>query len=714
MFKKILIANRGEIACRVIRTARRMGIKTVAVYSDADARAPHVKMADEAVRLGPPPASESYLKAELIIDACKATGAEAVHPGYGFLSERESFAKALKKAGITFIGPPPKAIAAMGDKIESKKLAQKAGVNVVPGHLGDIATTDEAVKIAADIGYPVMMKASAGGGGKGMRLAWNEKDVREGFESVKHEGLASFGDDRVFIEKFIESPRHIEIQVLGDQHGNILYLNERECSIQRRHQKVVEEAPSPFVTPEMRKAMGEQAVALARAVGYYSAGTVELIVNSADTSGTSFYFLEMNTRLQVEHPVTEEITGLDLVEQMIRVAAGEKLALGQGDIGINGWAVETRVYAEDPYRGFLPSTGRLVRYRPPIQTPDRGGAADAANFTQRRRDAERSEPSSNISASSAFSARTKDDGRLRGDDQIVVRADDGVTEGSEISMFYDPMIAKLVTWGPNRQAAIDAQIDALDAFQIEGIGNNVDFLSAVMQHPRYRSGEITTGFIAEEYPEGFFGAPADERLLTDIAVIGAMIGATSDARATQISGQLNGPPTQPSERVVVVDGARHWVRTKPYQGGTLAILDGEGPIDVIGRWHPGQRLLSVSIDGRHRTVKVAKNGRGWLLNTRGASHKVQVLRPEVAELARHMIEKPAPDLSRMLLAPMPGLLTRLDVAIGDKVEPGQPVAVMEAMKMENILRAPRAATVKATPAKAGDSLAVDQVIVEFE
>jgi len=621
------------------------------------------------VRLGPPPASESYLNAELIIDACRATGAEAVHPGYGFLSERESFARALAEAGITFIGPPPKAIAAMGDKIESKKLAKEAGVNVVPGYLGDIATTDEAVKIASDIGYPVMMKASAGGGGKGMRLAWNETDVREGFESVKREGLASFGDDRVFIEKFIEQPRHIEIQLLGDQHGNILYLNERECSIQRRHQKVVEEAPSPFVSPEMRKAMGEQAVALARAVGYYSAGTVELIVNGADPSGKSFYFLEMNTRLQVEHPVTEEITGLDLVEQMIRVAAGEKLKFTQDDIGINGWAVETRVYAEDPYRGFLPSTGRLVRYRPPTQ----------------QRETDR-----------------------------VVRVDDGITEGSEISMFYDPMIAKLVTWGPNREAAIDAQIDALDVFQIEGIGNNVDFLSAVMQHPRYRSGEITTGFIAEEYPEGFFGAPADEQLLADMAVIGAMIGATSDARATEISGQLNGPPVQSGERVVVVDGACHAVRTKPYQGGTLAILDGAGPIDVIGRWHPGQRLLSVSIDGRPRTVKVAKNGRGWLLNARGATHKVQVLRPEVADLARHMIEKPAPDLSRMLLAPMPGLLTRLQVEPGDHVEPGQPVAVMEAMKMENILRAPKAATVKATPVKAGESVAVDQVIVEFD
>src|SRR4249919_1104168 len=405
MFKKILIANRGEIACRVIRTAKRMGIKTVAVYSDADARSPHVRMADESVRLGPAPAAESYLKAELIIDACKATGAEAVHPGYGFLSERTTFAKALEKAGIAFIGPPVKAIAAMGDKIESKKLAAKAGVNIVPGYLGDIATTEEAVKIAHDIGYPVMMKASAGGGGKGMRLAYSEKDVREGFEATKREGLASFGDDRVFIEKFIEHPRHIEIQVLGDKHGNILYLGERECSIQRRHQKVIEEAPSPFVSPEMRKAMGEQAVALARAVGYHSAGTVELIVSGADPTGQSFYFLEMNTRLQVEHPVTEEITGLDLVEQMIRVAAGEKLKFKQDDIKLNGWSVETRIYAEDPYRHFLPSTGRLIRYRPPAAS----------------------------------------DGPVR------TRIDDGVFEGGEVSMFYDPMIAKLITWAPKRE-----------------------------------------------------------------------------------------------------------------------------------------------------------------------------------------------------------------------------------------------------------------------
>jgi propionyl-CoA carboxylase alpha chain len=670
MFKKILIANRGEIACRVIRTARRMGIKTVAVYSDADARARHVKMADEAVRLGPPPASESYLKAELIIDACKATGAEAVHPGYGFLSERTTFAKALEDAGITFIGPPPNAIAAMGDKIESKKLAQAAGVNVVPGYLGDIATTDEAVKIASDIGYPVMMKASAGGGGKGMRLAWFETDVREGFESVKREGLNSFGDDRVFIEKFIEQPRHIEIQVLGDQDGNILYLGERECSIQRRHQKVVEEAPSPFVTPEMRKAMGEQAVALARAVGYYSAGTVELIVSGADPTGKSFYFLEMNTRLQVEHPVTEEVTGLDLVEQMIRVAAGEKLAFKQDDVKLNGWSVETRVYAEDPYRSFLPSTGRLIRYWPPKQ--------------------------------------------IREDD-LVVRVDDGVADGGEVSMFYDPMIAKLVTWAPTRIEAVDAQVDALDQFVIDGIRDNVDFLSALMQHPRYRSGEITTGFIAEEYPEGFEGAPADEQLIEDLAVIAGMVAVITDERAAEISDQLGGEVHLPCERVVRIDkGAEHKVRIKPYKGGTLAVLDGDGPIDIVGRWVPGQRLMTVLVDGRTRIVQVRRVGRNWELQTRGATHKVEVLPPHVADLSKHMIEKEPPDLSRLLLAPMPGLLTKLDVAIGDKVEPGQPVAVMEAMKMENILRAPKAATVKATPAKAGDSLAVDQVIVEFE
>ncbi len=669
MFKKILIANRGEIACRVIRTAKRMGIKTVAVYSDADARAPHVKMADEAVRIGPPPASESYLKAELIIDACKATGAEAVHPGYGFLSERESFAKALAKEGIAFIGPPPKAIAAMGDKIESKKLAQKAGVNVVPGYLGDIATTDEAVKIAKDIGFPVMMKASAGGGGKGMRLAWSEKDVRESFEATKREGLNSFGDDRVFIEKFIEAPRHIEIQVIGDQHGNILYLNERECSIQRRNQKVVEEAPSPFVSPEMRKSMGEQAVALARAVGYYSAGTVELIVNGADPSGKSFYFLEMNTRLQVEHPVTEEITDLDLVELMIRVAAGEKLGITQDEVKLNGWAIENRVYAEDPYRHFLPSTGRLIRYWTP--------------------------------------------GAVREGD-LVVRVDDGVQDGGEISMFYDPMIAKLVTWAPTREEAIDAQIAALDQFVIDGISDNVDFLSALMQHPRFREGNLATDFIADEYPDGFEGAPADKQLIEDLTAIAGMVAVITDDRAVEISDQLGDRPHFPCERVVKIAGETHKVRIKPYKGGTIAVTDDGDLVDIVGRWKPGQRLLTVSVDGRMHTVQVRRVGRDWELQTRGASHKVQVLSPHVADLARHMIEKVPPDLSRFLLAPMPGLLTKLDVAVGDKVEPGQPVAVMEAMKMENILRAPKAATVKATPAKAGDSLAVDQVIVEFE
>jgi propionyl-CoA carboxylase alpha chain len=699
MFKKILIANRGEIACRVIRTARRMGIKTVAVYSDADARAPHVKMADEAVRLGPPPASESYLKAELIIDACKATGAEAVHPGYGFLSERESFAKALDKAGIVFIGPPTNAIRAMGDKIESKKLAAKAGVNVVPGHLEDIASTADAVKIAKDIGFPVMMKASAGGGGKGMRLAYTEKDVREGFDSVKREAKSSFGDDRVFIERFIEAPRHIEIQVLGDQHGNILYLNERECSIQRRNQKVVEEAPSPFVSPEMRKAMGEQAVALARAVGYHSAGTVELIVNGADPSGKSFYFLEMNTRLQVEHPVTEEITGLDLVEQMIRVAAGERLAFTQDDIGIDGWSVETRVYAEDPYRSFLPSTGRLVRYWPPRTTRTFDAGAK-----------ERGD------ASSGKAGRRKGPSPAnRGDEQVRVRVDDGVADGGEVSMFYDPMIAKLITWAPTRDAALDAQVDALDQFVIDGISDNVDFLSALMQHPRFREGHLATDFIADEYPNGFRGAPADEQLMADLAVIAGMVSVITDERALEISDQLGERVYVPCERTVRIDGgAEHKVRIKPYKGGTLAVLDGGELIDIVGRWVPGQRLLFVVVDGRKRIVQVRRAGRNWELQTRGASHRLQVLSPHVAELSHYMIEKEPPDLSRLLLAPMPGLLTRLDVGIGDKVEPGQPVAVMEAMKMENILRAPKAARVKATPAKAGDSLAVDQVIVEFE
>jgi len=699
MFSKILIANRGEIACRVIRTAKRMGIKTVAVYSDADARAPHVRMADESVRLGPAPASESYLKAELIIDACKATGAEAVHPGYGFLSERTSFAQALADAGIAFIGPPPNAIAAMGDKIESKKLAKEAGVNVVPGYLGDIATTDEAVKIASDIGFPVMMKASAGGGGKGMRLAWSEQDVREGFEATKREGLASFGDDRVFIEKFIESPRHIEIQLLGDQHGNIVYLNERECSIQRRHQKVVEEAPSPFVTPEMRKAMGEQAVALARAVGYYSAGTVELIVSGADTSGKSFYFLEMNTRLQVEHPVTEEITGLDLVEQMIRVAAGEPLGFTQADVKLNGWSIENRVYAEDPYRGFLPSTGRLVRYRPPATSarPERSEAQSKGVSPDRR-------PSTADLRSSAQDERADDDA-------TITRVDDGVYEGGEVSMFYDPMIAKLITWAPTREAAIDAQVEALDAFDIEGIGHNVDFLSALMQHPRFRSGNITTGFIAEEYPDGFHGAPVGDRLTADLSAIAAFIAAAHERRASLIDGQLGHPVDINEDHVVRLDGG---VEHRVHFALDRVVVDGGEPLAFDADYLPGQRKVVARIGNRTRTVLVARHGRSWKMTTRGATHRVTVMTPTVAELARHMIEKVPPDLSKFLLAPMPGLLTRLDVKAGDTVEAGQPIAVVEAMKMENILRAEKSATVKATPVDAGASLAVDQVIVEFE
>ena len=694
MFKKILVANRGEIACRVMRTARRMGIATVAVYSDADARAPHVLMADESVRLGPAPAAESYLKAELILLAAKETGADAIHPGYGFLSERESFARACADAGIAFVGPPPKAIAAMGDKIESKKLAKAAGVNVVPGYLGEIADTDEAVRIATDIGYPVMMKASAGGGGKGMRLAYSEQDVREGFEATKREGLASFGDDRVFIEKFIESPRHIEIQVLGDQHGNVLYLGERECSIQRRHQKVVEEAPSPFVTPKMRKAMGEQAVALAQAVGYYSAGTVELIVSGADTTGEGFYFLEMNTRLQVEHPITEAITGLDLVEQMIRVAAGEKLAFGQDDIRLNGWAIENRVYAEDPYRGFLPSTGRLVRYAPPeaearqepFRAPAKAGAQGAEDGTQ-------------------------NDGLLLPQENGgYVRVDDGVREGGEVSMFYDPMIAKLVTWAPTREAAIDAQIGALDAFEIEGVGNNLDFLSALMQHPRFRAGTITTGFIAEEYPDGFHGAPAASELIRTLAAVAAFAATAEADRARRGDGQLGRRLPPPGEWVVRIGEQDHQVLLAT----DTIVVDGD-ELDLAMEYTPGDTLVEASIgDGEPLTVKLRRTRSGFRLTTRGASHVARVLPAHVAPYAHHLIEKIPPDLSRFLLAPMPGLLVRLDVGAGDRVEAGQPLAVVEAMKMENILRAGKTGVVKSVEAKAGDSLAVDQVILELE
>ncbi len=672
MFKKILIANRGEIACRVIKTARSMGIATVAVYSDADARAPFVRMADEAVHIGPPPAAESYLIADKIIAACKETGAEAVHPGYGFLSERASFVEALEKEGIAFIGPPAGAIAAMGDKIESKKLAKAAGVNVVPGFVGEIKDTDHAVEISNDIGYPVMMKASAGGGGKGMRLAYSEKDVREGFEATKREGLNSFGDDRVFIEKFIEDPRHIEIQILGDKHGNVLYLNERECSIQRRHQKVVEEAPSPFVTPKMRESMGKQCVALSAAVDYHSAGTVELIVSGADKTGESFYFLEMNTRLQVEHPVTEAITGIDLVEQMIRVAAGEKLEMSQEDIGIDGWSIENRVYAEDPYRGFLPSTGRLVRYQPPLEG-------------------------------------WRDDGTANGRRGVDgVRVDDGVYEGGEVSMFYDPMIAKLVTWGKTRDEAADKQIEALDAFRLEGLGHNVDFLSAIMQHERFRSGELTTGFIAEEYPDGFTGAPANEDFQRQLAAIFARAEATRQTRAQQISGQM----AQSGET------GSHWAVKMADQ--TFDVLLEEGGATVDGHrlqgawdWQVGDHFAAVT--GDHDFIaQIERIGVRWQITTRGAVHTALAMPQAIAALDTHMLEKIPPDLSKFLICPMPGLLVKLHVAEGEEVQPGQPLATVEAMKMENILRAEKQAVVAKVNASEGESLAVDAIILEME
>ncbi|MEQ8412180.1 MAG: acetyl/propionyl/methylcrotonyl-CoA carboxylase subunit alpha [Erythrobacter sp.] len=686
MFSKILIANRGEIACRVITTAKKMGIATVAVYSDADRHAPFVKMADEAVHIGPSPAAESYLVQDRIIAAAKETGAEAIHPGYGFLSERAGFVEALDKEGIAFIGPPAGAIAAMGDKIESKKLAREAGVNVVPGFVGEIRDTDHAVEISNDIGYPVMMKASAGGGGKGMRLAYSENDVREGFEATKREGLSSFGDDRVFIEKFIENPRHIEIQVLGDKHGNVLYVNERECSIQRRHQKVVEEAPSPFVTPKMRKAMGEQCVALAKAVDYHSAGTVELIVSGADPTGESFYFLEMNTRLQVEHPVTEAITGIDLVEQMIRVAAGEKLSMSQDDIGIHGWSIENRVYAEDPYRGFLPSTGRLTHYSPPIP----GWSEDGEVQGKARRGV-------------AHGAGS-------------VRVDDGVFEGGEVSMFYDPMIAKLITWAPTRDEAADLQIEALDNFRIKGLGHNVDFLSAIMQHPRFRSGELTTGFIAEEYPEGFQGAPVSAEFERRLAAIAAGIEFTWQSRARRISGRLDGDDGR--EGVQRVTG--EWLvklgdkRFEVVLGDGHAMVDGhrvEGTCD----WMPGMAQASATdADGNGFGLIVERSGNHWIVTTRGAAHRALVLPLRLSTHESLMIEKEPPDLSKMLICPMPGVLVKLHVGAGEDVQPGQPLATVEAMKMENILRAEKEGRIASINAEEGESLAVDAVILELE
>ncbi|MBP7000946.1 acetyl/propionyl/methylcrotonyl-CoA carboxylase subunit alpha [Amaricoccus sp.] len=666
MFDKILIANRGEIACRVIKTARRMGIKTVAVYSDADAGALHVKMADEAVHIGPPPASQSYIVIDRILEAVKATGAQAVHPGYGFLSERAEFAQALEAIGVAFIGPPVGAIEAMGDKITSKKLAAEAGVSTVPGYMGLIDDAEHAVKIAGEIGYPVMIKASAGGGGKGMRIAWTDEEAREGFERSKSEAASSFGDDRIFIEKFVTQPRHIEIQVLGDKHGNCLYLNERECSIQRRNQKVVEEAPSPFLDPATRKAMGEQAAALAKAVDYCSAGTVEFIVDGS----RNFYFLEMNTRLQVEHPVTELITGLDLVEQMIRVAAGEKLGLTQGDVGIHGWAIESRLYAEDPYRGFLPSIGRLTRYRPPAE----------------RRSA-----------------------------SVAVRNDTGVFEGGEISMYYDPMIAKLCTWAPDREGAIAAMRTALDSFEVEGIGHNLPFLSAVMDHPRFVSGQMTTAFIAEEYPDGFQGVTLPEPTLRRIAAAAAAMHRVAEIRRTRISDRMDNHERKVgADWVVALQGEAFPVTIEADRtGATVAFADGTRK-RVVSDWTPGQPLARLDVDGELLAIKVARIAGGYRMRVRGADLKVMVRTPRMAELAARMPEKAPPDTSKFLLCPMPGLVVRIDVAEGDEVFDGQALAMVEAMKMENVLRAERKAKVAKVRAKPGDSLAVDEVILEFE
>ncbi|MDU8943059.1 acetyl/propionyl/methylcrotonyl-CoA carboxylase subunit alpha [Ovoidimarina sediminis] len=666
MFQKILIANRGEIACRVIKTARAMGIKTVAVYSDADVDALHVKMADEAVHIGPPPANQSYIVIDRIMEAIRQTGAEAVHPGYGFLSENPKFAEALDKAGVAFIGPPKGAIEAMGDKITSKKIAQEANVSTVPGYMGLIEDADEAVQISNDIGYPVMIKASAGGGGKGMRIAWNDAEAREGFQSSKNEAASSFGDDRIFIEKFVTHPRHIEIQVLCDTHGNGVYLNERECSIQRRNQKVVEEAPSPFLDPETRAAMGAQSLALAHAVGYASAGTVEFIVDG----DKNFYFLEMNTRLQVEHPVTELITGIDLVEQMIRVAAGEKLSLTQDDIGINGWAIENRLYAEDPYRNFLPSIGRLTRYRPPEEV--------------------------------ATSER-------------AVRNDTGVYEGGEISMYYDPMIAKLCTWAPTRSAAIEEMRIALDAFEVEGIGHNLPFLSAVMDHPKFISGDMTTAFIAEEYPDGFEGVDLGETALRRIAASVAAMHRVAEIRRTRVTGRMDNHERRVGrEWQVRIGKADYDVTIEAYHGGaTVTFADGEVS-RVEGDWTPGDTLAEMTVDGAPLVMKVGKLSGGFRIRTRGADLRTRVLTPRIAELAALMPEKLPPDTSKLLLCPMPGLIVKVDVEEGQEVQEGQALCTVEAMKMENILRAEKKGTVAKINAKPGDSLAVDDVIMEFE
>ena len=674
--KKILIANRGEIACRVIKTARKMGIATVAVYSDADKNALHVGMADEAVHIGPPAVNQSYLVMEKIIQAVKDTGADAVHPGYGFLSENPDFAKRLKKEKIAFIGPNPHAIVSMGDKITSKKLAQEAGVSCVPGHMGLIEDAEEAVKISQKVGYPVMIKASAGGGGKGMRIAYNDEEAREGFQSSKNEAATSFGDDRIFIEKFVEQPRHIEIQVLGDKHGNCIYLGERECSIQRRNQKVIEEAPSPFLDEKTRAAMGAESVALAKAVDYDSAGTVEFIVDK----DKNFYFLEMNTRLQVEHPVTELITGVDLVEQMIRVAQGEKLKIKQKDVTLNGWALESRIYAEDPYRNFLPSIGRLVKYRPPEERTTENGA--------------------------------------------IIRNDTGVFEGGEISMFYDPMIAKLCTWGEDRGVAMTAMKTALDNFELDGIGHNIPFLQAVYDHDRFERGDITTAFIAEEYPDGFVGAPENSGHTRKIAAVCSLMNDIAENRAALISGSLpNHARDIPDEWSVAVKSPTGEDRVysadvNGEEGVRTIVMDDDTDkasleLEVSLNWRPGEEIVNAFIDSRAFTFKAKAIPEGYRVWHRGVTFDVAVRNPRAAELAKLMPIKVAPDTSNLLLCPMPGVVVSVLVEEGQTVEDGQALAVVEAMKMENTLRAESKCVIAKINAAAGDNLAVDEVIMEF-
>jgi propionyl-CoA carboxylase alpha chain len=658
MFKKILIANRGEIACRIMRTASRMGIRTVAVCSDADRAALHAGMADELIEIGGTAPGESYLSVEKIIAACRASGAEAVHPGYGFLSENADFVRALDEAGIAFIGPPAAAIAAMGDKLESKRRAKAAGVSTVPGHPDPIADAAEAKEVAAEIGYPVMLKASAGGGGKGMRIARGPADVADGFARARSEAKSAFGDDRILIEKFIETPRHIEIQVLADRHGKIVHLGERECSIQRRNQKVVEEAPSPFLDPATRSAMGAEAVALARAVDYASAGTVEFIVDR----DRNFYFLEMNTRLQVEHPVTELVTGLDLVEEMIRISSGEPLRISQDDVRMDGWAIEARVYAEDPFRGFLPSTGRLTRYRPPAES-------------------------------------------------AAIRNDSGVTEGSEISIHYDPMIAKLCAHAPTRDAATDLMADALDAFVIDGVRHNIPFLSALMAHPRWREGRLSTAFIDEEFPEGFQGVEAgpDDIIL---AVIGAVCRAADRRRHKKSAEAQN---TDVGIAVLVDSARRDLTVTAPEAEIFSVAAAGDGrSLRVETVWRPGDPVWGGLIDGRPVTAQVRRERSGFRIGRRGRSARVQVLPAPVADLLALMPADVVRDTSDRLLCPMPGLVLSISVAVGQRVAPGEALATVEAMKMENVLTAEREAVVSRIVAQVGQSIAVDDVILEFE